>query len=69
MTFISQAWEDGSEYTFQVNENEVENINVGDYVVMIAGVGADLNCRVYGQVTEKPAVNRLTILVEKTVMV
>ena len=69
MTFTQQVWEDGSEYTFNVTQIDVEDINIGDYVVMIAGVGADLNCRVYGQVLEKPAVNKLTVLVERTEMV
>ena len=68
-TFIKKVWTEGSNYTFTVHEPDIENLIIGDYVVLTTGIGADNNCRVYGRVMDKPAINKLTVLVEKTEMV
>jgi len=66
-SFIRQAWTDGEEYTFSVNEADKEGLTIGDSVVMLTSIYSN-SVRVYGTVTDILESGRLTILIEKTVM-
>ncbi|MDY6300319.1 MAG: hypothetical protein SPL96_00300 [Bacteroidales bacterium] len=69
-SFIRQTWTDGEEYTFSVNEADKEGLEFGDSVVMLATINSSYtNARIYGTVTDILESGRLTILIEKTVMV
>lgn len=67
--FSYQAWTDGEEFVFTVNEADKEGLEIGDEVVLLTGVNSHYNnTRIYGEVVNLSNLGRIRILVNRTVI-